>query len=296
MDKVRSLDVDSLRTFLACCEAKSFAEAGDWVAKSQSAVSMQMRALSQAVGQPLFEKDGRRNVLTVAGRELREYAQRMVRLNDEAVGRFRPEGPAGLLRIGTPEDYAEAFLPQVFGRFAHEFPRVEVVIDSRSSSGLAKAVAAGELDLAVVTVEPWMSGIEIVMRETLVWSAPPDRRLEEERPLPLALWQPGCIWREMALATLDGAGIEARPAFTGSSAATLVMAVAAGLAVSALPRRYCGRGLRAVPDGVLPPPGGFDVGLMRSETRPKALADTFAERVKEAFARIARAGPIDVAA
>ena len=87
---MRSLDLDSLRTFLACCDAASFAEAGVWVNKSQSGVSMQMRGLAETIGAPLFERSGRRNVLTSAGRELRGYAIRLVRLNDEALGHFCP--------------------------------------------------------------------------------------------------------------------------------------------------------------------------------------------------------------
>lgn len=285
---MRSLDLDSLRTFLACVDATSFAEAGEWVHKSQSTVSMQMRGLADTVGRPLFAKEGRKNVLTPAGRDLREYAQRLVRLNDEALGRFRPEGLEGRLAIGTPDDYAADFLPQVFGTFAHQHPRVEIQVVSDSSDALAASVKAGTLDLAVVSVTPSMRGVEVLHTEPLAWVAPQDRRLEETRPLPVALWQAGCVWRDMALDALDRAGVDCRPAYTGSSATSLLMTVQAGLAVSALPCRFCAHGVRTVQDGVLPELGGFDIGLLRSDSRPRPLADTFAEGVVEAFARVAR--------
>ncbi|MEO1104438.1 MAG: LysR family transcriptional regulator, partial [Pseudomonadota bacterium] len=148
---MRNLDLDCLRTFLACADAPSFADAGARVHKSQSTVSVQMRRLEETLSRPIFIKRGRRNELTAAGRELREYAERMVRLNDEAVGRFDPQAFQARVRVGTPDDYAEVFLPGVFARFARANPGVEVAIECRTSLDLAAQIEAGELDLAVVT-------------------------------------------------------------------------------------------------------------------------------------------------
>jgi DNA-binding transcriptional LysR family regulator len=253
---------------------------------------MQMRRLEETVGQRLFTKKGRRNELTSAGKELREYAQRIVRLNDEALGRFDPRSFEGRLRIGTPDDYAEAFLPQVFGRFASVHPTVEISIACRSSLEIAALVRSGELDIGVVTLEAGIGHVEAVHTEPLTWTAPPDKRLELERPLPLAVWQPGCVWRKLTLEALDAAETSYRIAYTGWNGVALTATIRAGLAVAALPHRFMGRGLRVVPpEAGLPQLGAFDIGIIKSDRGPTQLIDAFAQNVAAAFEALQAAGP-----
>ena len=64
------LDADQLRTFVAIAEAGGFTAAARATAKTQSAVSMQMKRLEERVGLKLFARDGRRNALTCEGSRL----------------------------------------------------------------------------------------------------------------------------------------------------------------------------------------------------------------------------------
>jgi DNA-binding transcriptional LysR family regulator len=285
---MRSLDTDTLRTFLAVHEATSFAAAGARVHKTQSTVSVQMRKLEETLGAPLFKREGRRNMLSPAGRELLDYARRIVRLNDEIIGRFRGADVSGRIRIGTPDDYAETLLPDVFGRFAVTHPAAEVVIECQPSEVLAGMIAAGDLDVAIVTMNDSYAGARMLLREPLVWVAGLDRAVELERPLPLAVWQPGCAWRTLTLAALDEAGLPYRIAYTGSNGAALAMTVRSGLAVAALPQRFVGHGLRALPiGGRLPALGSFEVGLMvAAGGGERGVVGAFAAHVKRAFAAL----------
>jgi DNA-binding transcriptional LysR family regulator len=217
----------------------------------------------------------------------------MVRLNDEALGRFGPRSFDGRLRIGTPDDYAEAFLPQVFGRFSAIHPTVEITIECRPSLEIAALVRAGELDIGIVTMESGIGDAEALHTEPLTWTAPPDKRLELDDPLPLALWQPGCVWRKLTLDALEDADHPYRIAYSGWNSAALRATVRAGLAVSALPHRFMGRGLRPVPpEAGLPQLGAFDIGIVR---RPRSgrckLTDAFAENVAAAFEALQAGGP-----
>ncbi len=281
---MRSLDPDLLRTFLAVAEAPSFAEAGERVNKTQSTVSVQMRRLEELLGVPLFEKQGRRNVLTQRGRELLDYAARIVRLNDEAVGRFATPTLSGRIRIGTPDDYAETFLPDIFGRFAATHPTVEVAIECRQSEELVARVEAGELDVAIVTMNARYRGARILMEEDLVWVTGPDGATEQQRPLPVAVWQPGCAWRTLTLEALDAARIDYRIAYTGTSGSALALTVRAGLAVSAIPRRFAPGGLRPVPrEAGLPPIGRFQIGLLRGNGGDEAVTEAFLAHTEACF-------------
>lgn len=282
---MRNLDMDALRTFLVCATAPSFQTAADLVNKSQSTVSVQMRRLEETVGRPLFEKRGRRNVLTDVGRELASYAERIVRLNDEAVGRLHPREFAGSVRVGSCEDYSEALLHDAFGRFAARHPTVEMVVECKSSSVLARNVERGELDLAIVSISSSITNAEVLRRESLAWLAPMDRNLELERPLPVAVWHATCSWRERTLRSLEDAGIAFRIASTGGNAAALAATVRAGLAVAEMPERLQASGLRRVgPDAGLPPASTFEIGLAVAPGEPSPIAAAFASEIRNALA------------
>ena len=116
------LDLDQLQTFITISDTGSFTRAADEVHRTQSAVSMQMRRLEERIGKPLFEKDGRTNRLTEEGERLLSYARRMMHLNRETLAAFDDRALEGTIRIGTPDDYADRFLPEIMARFARSNP------------------------------------------------------------------------------------------------------------------------------------------------------------------------------
>ncbi len=283
---MRSLDPDLLRTFMAVADAPSFAEAGQRLNKTQSTVSVQMRRLEEILETGLFEKRGRRSVLTSAGKELLDYAVRIVRLNDEAVGRFLRPAVSGRIRIGTPDDYAESYLPEIFGRFARSHPTVEVSLECLTSETLIRRVDEGALDIALVTLTRPHSRARVVYREQLQWIGGTCCESEKQSPLPLAVFEPGCVWRTLTLQAMDGAGMAYRIAYSGTNAAALAMVVREGLAIAAMPLRMAGEGFRVLgrTDG-LPLLGSFDIGLVRG-VDGNPVVDAFYDHVLECFGRM----------
>ncbi|SDG63571.1 LysR family transcriptional regulator [Pelagibacterium luteolum] len=164
-----SLDPDFLRTFLAISETGSFGAAGERVNKTQSTVSAQMKRLEEIVGVPLFEKKGRRNVLTPDGLKLLEYAASMVRLNDEAIRAFKPPEISGRIRLGAIDEYAQAFLPGTLRSFAAVHPAVHVEVATGSSGQLRDLLEAGELDAAIISCRTGDSDTEILRSDRLHW-------------------------------------------------------------------------------------------------------------------------------
>ena len=138
-----SLDLDQLRTFVTIAETGSFTRAADVVFKTQSAVSMQMRRLEERIGKPIFARDGRASRLTEEGERLLGYARRMVRLADETVAAFDDTELSGSVRLGTPDDYADRFLPEVLARFSRSNPRVEVSVTCEPSPELIRQARKG---------------------------------------------------------------------------------------------------------------------------------------------------------
>jgi len=287
-----SLDLDQLRTFVAIAETGSFTRAGDAVFKTQSAVSMQMRRLEERIGKPIFARDGRASRLTEEGERLLAYARRLVRLADETVAAFDDTELSGSIRLGTPDDYADRFLPEVLARFSRSNPKVEVSVTCEPSNDLFRLAAIGEVDLAIVTA-CGAGPVEVVRQEPLLWVGSAQHDIASEEVLPLALSKAPCMWREAAVAALTGAGRRYRVLYQSSNATAVSAAVLAGLAVSVLAESALRRGMRVLgeADG-LPRLPNCEIGIIRSARRAdapivKALAEHIVSSLDNLSVRVA---------
>ncbi|TAV47167.1 LysR family transcriptional regulator [Rhizobium leguminosarum] len=301
------LDLDQLQTFIAIVDSGSFTKAADRVYKTQSAVSMQMRRLEERIGKQLFIKDGRGNRLTVEGEKLLNYARRIIRLNNEAIAAFDDNRLEGTLRIGTPDDYADRYMPEIIGRFAKTHPNVELYIVCEPSVDLAERMHKGELDIALVTHNPRERMSDVVRTEPLCWVGSANHPIRDDAPVPLAVGRRDCQWRQLACSALDAVGREHQILFTSWSCTVVAAAVLAGMAVSVMPESALRTGMKVLSqaDGfpALPPVQigimkrpGVSLSLMNAITAhitacldnitPTVVDDSFEADVKSAQARL----------
>lgn len=279
------LDPDLLRTFVAIVDAGGFTQAAKQVHRTQSAVSMQVRRLEETLDRVLFQRDGRGVQLAPDGEALLGYARRLLKLHDEAVAALTRPDLSGRVRIGTPDDYVDRFLPDILARFARAFPRVQVEVLCETSANLRPLLAEDRLDLAVITAGCGPGGEtgEVLRREPVVWATADRHLAHEHEPLPLALFQAGCVFRDWALASLDGIGRPYRIAYTSASFSSILAAVKAGLAVTALCRSVLPAGVRplGVEEG-FPPLPPTAITLQRG--RPgSAVAEGLADYIRQGF-------------
>jgi DNA-binding transcriptional LysR family regulator len=282
-----SLDLDQLRTFVAIAETGSFTRAADAVHKTQSAVSMQMRRLEERIGKAIFMRDGRASRLTDEGERLLGYARRIIRLSEETMAAFDGNELSGAVRFGTPEDYAERFLPEVLARFARSNPRVEVSVLCEPSTELIRKAKASEIDLAIVT-NCGEGSVEVIRREPLFWVASQMHGGFEAEVLPLALSKPPCIWRNAALDALDGVGRPYRVLYQSANSAAIAAAVTAGLAVTVLAESALRPGMQvlAEADG-FPRLPSCEIGLVRARRGAATpIVDKLAEHILSALTNL----------
>ncbi len=281
-----TLEIDLLRTLVAVQATGSFTRAAQAVFRTPSAVSMQMKRLEEIVGRPIFAKDGRGVVFTEAGDDLLGYARRILRLNEEALARFRSTDTTGVVRLGTPDDYATRFLPKILARFAATHPLVQVDVDCRPSSELVGRLEAGQVDIALVS-----SGLgcsvpttgTIVHRERLVWAGVEWGEAHTRRPVPLAVSGTSCSWRLRALESLDRAGVAYRVAYSSQHYVGQVAAVLADLAVAPLPASVIAGDLTAIDERVLPVIGHYEIQMMRASRASGAAVDALADHIVQSF-------------
>ena len=282
-----ALDIDLLKTFIAIADYGSFTRAANEVHKTQSAVSMQMKRLEETIGRAVFVREGRQSRLTADGENLLDYARRIVKLSDDAVLSFACPELSGHVRMGTPDDYADRFLPEILVRFARTHPLIQVQVECRPSAELVELTRAGKLDIAMVTFGQGIADGEVIRKEHLVWVASTRHCLEGEKQVPLALPHAGCAWRNKALSALENAGMESRIVFSSPNSAAIAAAVTAGLAVSAIPQSTMKPGMKllTVADG-FPDLGSFDIGLLRSNDELPSAANAFADHIVDSLGNI----------
>ena len=286
------LEIDLLKTLVAIVSTGSFNRAARAVYRTPSAVSMQMKKLEDLIGRPVFAKDGRGVTLTGDGEELLGYARRMLQLNDEALARFRCAPTEGAVRIGTPDDYATRFLPAILGRFAASHPLVQVDVSCLQSSQLNRLLEDDEIDIALVSIGHTLPGQTlgtIVHREPLVWGGVRHGRAYQKRPLPVAVSNSPCCWRNQALGRLDRNGIPYRIAYTSQHYVGQIAPVLADLAVTPLPLSVLSEELVRIDERELPFIGHYEIEMRRSARATGPAIDALADHIQQSFMAEARA-------
>ncbi|QCK88012.1 LysR family transcriptional regulator [Phreatobacter aquaticus] len=237
-------DFDLLRSFVAIVDNGGFTRAAERIGRTQSTISLQIRKLEQGLGRPVFTRQGMGRSsqigLTRDGEVLLGHARQILRLGDEARSRIMEPEVEGIVRLGTPEDFATWHLPDILARFARSHPRVLLEVNCDFTVNLLDGFGKGLYDLVLFKREPQrtdgLAGTG-VWREELVWVA--DQRLElpaSGEALPLVLAPAPDIYRRRALAALEAAGRTWRVVFASPSMAGLQAAVRAGLGITVMPR------------------------------------------------------------
>jgi DNA-binding transcriptional LysR family regulator len=228
------LDSELLRTFLAVADSGSFSKGAVRIYRSQSAVSLQVKQLEDILGHAVFQRQARGVKLTPIGEQLRPTAQKIVGLLDETIGQLRSNPLQGSIRIGIPDEYGDSLLPGVIAQFARNHPQVELSVRSSFSANFSEALARNEIDLAVNAVEAADNNMQVLRREKTYWVTSKNHGIHQQTPLPVALFDRDCWWRDRALEALHDSGKHYQVVFSSESVTGISAAVCAGVAVGML--------------------------------------------------------------
>jgi DNA-binding transcriptional LysR family regulator len=275
-----------VRTLREVIRRGSFSRAAEDLHLSQPAVSLHIRQLEDRVGHALVERVGKRACATRAGEILLAHAERAFAELDAAQQALQAlDGTVGgKVRLGTGATASIHLLPPVLRRLRARYPAVELVIVTGNSREMAAAVAASQLDLAVVTLP--VSGralaVEPLRVDPLVAIAPATAPWRRRAPLtagelarhPLILYERGGTIRQVIEEWFRRAGAVPNVAMELGNAEAIKKLVEAGLGLSlsssiAVAAEVKAGALAAI---ALRPPLARRLGVVRRRDKPESPA------------------------
>ena len=239
---MRTIDLESLKIFRTFVDEGGVIRAAMKLNRVQSNVTTRIRRLEQHLGTRLFRREGRSIRLSTEGRTLLVYANRLLRLADEAVSQMRAGKPKGIFRLGSLESTAGSRLPPILSRYHALYPDVVVELATGTAAALVTRVMNFELEAAFVS-EPFTApGLEIqpVFEEQLVLvtsratpkvSGPADLG----RSTLIAFTQ-GCSYRRRIEEWLGSANVMPERVLEFASYQAMIACVAAGTGFAVVPK------------------------------------------------------------
>jgi len=277
---MKNVSIRQLRYFEALARHRHFGRAARACAISQPALSVQVRQMEEVLGAPLVERGARHVRLTSLGAAFAERARAILRSLDDLgdLARASTDRLAGQLRLGVIPTVAPYLLPGLVGALAGCWPALDLRPREAITQKLIADLEEGRLDAAIVALpvsEPGLAGMAL-FAEDFVLVRPRD---EAHLPVPAAealagmrllLLEEGHCFRDQAL-SFCGLAAEPRELMEGTSLATLVQMVGAGLGVTLIPEMAISIETRAAPVSVarLPPPApSRTIGMVWRRTTP----------------------------
>ncbi len=242
------MNFEQLRSFHAVATRGGFSRGAEALYLTQSTVSMQVRALERELGVRLFERLGRRVVLTPAGESMLGYAFRILSLAEAArrsMADYRGL-EAGELVVGASLTIGSYLLPELLGAFRRLHPGVRLVLDITPTHRVVEGVVGGSLDLGLVEgevadpelqVEPFhVDELVLIVPPGHPWASRGRVAVAELAEEPFLEREPGSGTREIVQRRLAEQGVQITPALELGSPEALKRAVRAGLGVAIVSR------------------------------------------------------------
>ena len=277
-----------LQTFLAVAQTRSFTQAAERLGLRQSTVSQHIRKLEEEAGRRLFIRDTHSVTATADGEAMVEFARNILAANERAQRYFAGSQVRGRLRFGASEDFVASRLPEVLREFVRTHPLVEFELTVGLSGELNEKLARGELDLVCGKRRRGAEHGRLVSRDRLVWVSGDLPSFDPSTPVPLILYSPPSITREIALAELERCGRAWRIVCTSGSLSGLRTAALAGLGITIVPQGLIPAGLAEIPNGHgLPDLGTVEFVLLGNGRAARGPASELADAILASGIRMA---------
>jgi len=241
------MELRQLITFRMAAQTLSFSRTAQALSYAQSTVSAQIQALEEELEVSLFDRLGKRVVLTDAGQRLLGYAEKILTLEDEARAAVSNGNTLdGSLTISAPETLCAYRLPAVLRRFRECYPQVQLIFCPEHGASLHQSLRDGLMDVAFVLAQPLQSPqlvVEPLITEPMLIVAHPEHPLAQSPAVtfadlqhqPMILTESTCNYRKMFEHAMRAAGVQLTTPMEFHSVEAIKQCVMAGIGLSFLP-------------------------------------------------------------
>jgi DNA-binding transcriptional LysR family regulator len=237
------MDFVELQIFKAVAEQGGITKAAASLHRVQSNVTTRVKQLEERVGAKLFHRKGRRLILSSEGKVLLAYAERMLRLSEEAQAALKGNAPQGVFRIGALESTAATRLPPILSRYHLRYPAVRLEMLTGTSGALVGKVLNEEVEAAFVA-EPFAADgleTELAFTEELVLITPRSypssiKSPRDIGPSTVLAFTTGCSYRRRLEAWLARYDVCPQRVMEYGSYHAIVACAAAGSGIAVVPR------------------------------------------------------------
>jgi LysR family transcriptional regulator, cyn operon transcriptional activator len=145
------MELRHLRYFVALAECLNFTRAAQRVHVTQSTLSHQIRQLEDELGRDLFDRIGKRVMLTEAGETFLGYASKALREVDQGLSDLSraPDELSGEVRIGATHTFNIGFVPECLALFMRKYPTVKVSVEELAADDIGSRLQDGQLDVGI---------------------------------------------------------------------------------------------------------------------------------------------------
>lgn len=231
-----NLAIEQLRSFVLVTDYGSFTRAAEVLGTTQSAISLRVHRLEQAIGKRLLARTPRAVSPTPDGVRFLGPAREILAVHDRALSIFDVGAPPVTLRAAIGDHAAGTLLGTALNRLQQAFPALLFDVSVGLSAEMQALYDGGKADFAIVRMDTSRRQGIPLYRDQLVWCAKSPEIWRSPAALPLLALPEPCTVRVAAVRALDQASIGWRLAFSGGSVAALQSAASAGLGVAAIGR------------------------------------------------------------
>ncbi len=283
-NRLRNLDLGTLRSFVTIAETGNMTRAAGRLFMTQSAISMQIKRLESSLGMSVFERSSRGMKPTSEGEQLLQFANQILALNDEAMGRLTSPDFEGVIRFGAPGDVIYPHIPGILREFSRDFPRVRLKFSSSHTVTLREQFEQGLQDVVLTTERKPGKGGKIVCTKPLTWVGAEEGSAWKKRPLPLCMSR-NCAFRPGVMRALDDAGIDWVDIVSSDDDLACEAMASADLGIRAEMKNAIYAGTLAIEHGgQLPELPKFSIILYCDRRSGNHLTTTLAEYLTRAYA------------
>lgn len=276
------LDLRLLETFVRAAHSGTLSATAVQVGRTQSAVTMQIQRLEDALGgQNLFHRSGSGVRLTGSGERFLVYAERILKIHDEAISAFSGKGLRGSIIFGCPEDYLIAFFPTILKSFGTIYPDVEIKVVAAPTVELHTLLRSRQIDMALVSIPNAKGAKDVVRTAPLVWvgSRPTLELHDFGDAVPLALPASNAMDHKAACDAMSRTGLRWKISYASNSLAGLITLARSGLAICVMTQQAVPPDLFIL-NAPLPKLSRLGIVIAFAETTESPAIEAFANHIR----------------